>query len=401
MSWRTYTIQLVMVRGFKYRFYPTPEQKIALAKTFGCVRYAYNWGLNRRNTAWSERREGISYGQTSAALTELKRKPGMAWLNNVSCVPVQQALRHLQTAYVNLWENGAEYPTFKKKGSRQSAEFTRSGFQWKNGQLALAKIGKLDIRWSRRFSADPSTVTVSRTPAGRYYVSFCVDEPLPVMPEAAGQIGIDLGLTVFAAFSDGSKHHSPRPLRRKMAQLKRAQKTLSRKQKGSRNRAKARLRVAKIHQKISDVRHDDLHKLSIRLVRENQTIAVEDLNVRGMMANHSLAGAIADSGWGEFVRQLKYKSEWHGRTFVRIGRFYPSSKLCSVCGFKNDSMPLHIRKWQCPRCGVMHDRDVNAARNVLAAGLAVTACGGSVRPERRQRRAGSCRRSTNRLVACA
>jgi putative transposase len=390
-----------MVRGFKYRFYPTPEQKIALAKTFGCVRYAYNWGLNRRNTAWSERREGISYGQTSAALTELKRKPGMAWLNNVSCVPVQQALRHLQTAYVNLWENGAEYPTFKKKGSRQSAEFTRSGFQWKNGQLALAKIGKLDIRWSRRFSADPSTVTVSRTPAGRYYVSFCVDEPLPVMPEAAGQIGIDLGLTVFAAFSDGSKHHSPRPLRRKMAQLKRAQKALSRKRKGSRNRAKARLRVAKIHQKISDVRHDDLHKLSIRLVRENQTIAVEDLNVRGMMANHSLAGAIADSGWGEFVRQLKYKSEWHGRTFVRIGRFYPSSKLCSVCGFKNDSMPLHIRKWQCPRCGVMHDRDVNAARNVLAAGLAVTACGGSVRPERRQRRAGSCRRSTNRLVACA
>jgi putative transposase len=160
--------------------------------------------------------------------------------------------------------------------------------------------------------------------------------------------------------------------------------------------------VAKIHEKIADIRRDDLHKLSTRLVRENQTIAVEDLNVRGMMANHKLAGASGDSGWGEFVRQLKYKSEWHGRTFVRIGRFYPSSKLCSTCGFKNDSMPLDIREWQCPQCGVMHDRDVNAARNILAAGLAVTACGGSVRPERRQRRrAGSCRRSTNRLAACA
>jgi putative transposase len=159
--------------------------------------------------------------------------------------------------------------------------------------------------------------------------------------------------------------------------------------------------VAKIHQKVGDIRRDHLHKLTTDLVRENQTIAVEDLNVQGLMANHSLAGAIADSGWGEFVRQLKYKSEWHGRTFVRIGRFYPSSKLCSVCGFKNDSMPLHIREWQCPRCGVTHDRDVNAARNILAAGLAVTACGGSVRPERRQRPAGSCRRSTNRLAACA
>jgi len=390
-----------MVRGFQYRFYPTPEQRTALAKTFGCVRYAYNWGLSRRSTAWRERRERTSYGQTSAALTELKRQPEMAWLNEVSCVALQQTLRHLQTAYVNFWQNGAKYPTFKKRGKRQSAEFTRSGFQWKNGQLALAKIGKLDIRWSRHFSADPSTVTVSRTPAGRYYVSFRVDEPLEIFPMAEGAIGVDLGLTAFATLSDGIKHHAPRPQRRMMAQLKRAQKALSRKRKGSRNRAKARLRVAKIHQKVGDIRRDHLHKLTTDLVRENQTIAVEDLNVQGMMANHTLAGAIADSGWGEFVRQLKYKSEWHGRTFVRVGRFYPSSKLCSVCGFKNDSMPLDIREWQCPRCGVMHDRDVNAARNILAAGLAVTACGGSVRPERRQRRSGSCRRSTNRLAACA
>ena len=390
-----------MVRGFQYRFYPTRAQKTALAKTFGCARYVYNWALNLRSTAWRERQERIGYSRTSAALTELKRLPETAWLNEVSCVPVQQSLRHLQTAFVNFWQNGAGYPSFKKRNNRQSAEFTRSGFQWDGKTLSIAKTGPLHIRWSRRFSMYPSTVDVSRTPSGRYYVSFRVDEPLEAMPATEGAIGIDLGLACFATFSDSTKHQAPRPLRRKMAQLKRAQKALSRKQRGSRNRDRATLRVAKIHEKIADIRRDDLHKLSTRLVRENQTIAVEDLNVRGMMANHKLAGAIGDSGWGEFVRQLKYKSEWHGRTFVRIGRFYPSSKLCSTCGFKNDSMPLDIREWQCPQCGVMHDRDVNAARNILAAGLAVTACGGSVRPERRQRRAGSCRRSTNRLAACA
>jgi putative transposase len=390
-----------MVRGFQYRFYPTRAQKAVLAKTFGCARYVYNWALNLRSTAWRERQERIGYSRTSAALTELKRLPETAWFNEVSSVPVQQSLRHLQTAFVNFRQNGAEYPSFKKRGNRQSAEFTRSGFQWDGNTLTVAKIGKLAIRWSRRFSMHPSAVDLSRTPAGRYYVSFRVDEPLDPMPAAEGAIGIDLGLTCFAALSDGSKHEAPRPLRRKMAQLKRAQKALSRKRKGSKNRNKARIRVAKIHQKITDVRRDFLHNLSTRLVRENQTIAVEDLNVRGMMTNHSLAGAVGDSGWGEFVRQLQYKCEWHGRTFVHIDRWCPSSKTCSACGAVVDSLPLDVRAWTCPECGVEHDRDINAARNILAAGLAVIACGGDVRPERRSRRKGSRRRSTNRLVACA
>jgi putative transposase len=392
-----------MVRGFHYRFYPSPEQKIALAKTFGCARYAYNWGLNLRGTAWKERQERINYGAMSAALTELKRQPEVAWLNEVSSVPVQQSLRHLQTAFVNFWQNGAAYPNFKSKFNRQSAEFTRSAFQWDRGEATLAKIGKLDIRWSRRFSGQPSTIHVSRTPDGRHYISFRVDDPLPAMPEAAGEIGIDLGLTAFAVFSDGSKHPAPRPLRRKMAQLKRAQKALSRKKKGSANRKKARLRVAGIHQKIADIRRDDLHKLSTRLVRENQTIAIEDLNVRGMMANHCLAGAIGDSGWAELARQLAYKCEWHGRVLIRIGRFYPSSKLCSACGFQKASMPLDIREWQCPECRITHDRDVNAAKNILAVGLAESrnACGGSVSPVRPKGRAGNCRRSRNRSVRCA
>jgi putative transposase len=223
---------------------------------------------------------------------------------------------------------------------------------------------------------------VSRTPAGRYYISFRVDEPLAVLPEAFGLVGMDLGLTCFAAFSDGTMHQAPRPLRRKMAQLKRTQKALSRKRKGSKNRSKAKIRVAKIHQKIADIRGDDLHKLSTRLVRENQTIAIEDLNVRGMMANHSMAGAIGDSGWSELARMLEYKSAWHGRTFVRIDRWHPSSKLCSACGFQNDSISLDVREWRCPARGATHDRDVNAAKNILTVGLAESqnACGGSVRP---------------------
>lgn len=390
-----------MVRGFHYRFYPSSEQKTALAKTFGCSRYIYNWALNLRSKAWQERKERINYGATSAALTALKRQPDVEWLNEVSSVPTQQALRHLQTAFVNFWEHGADYPTFKRRDNRQSAEFTRSGFQWQNGNLTLAKIGCLKICWSRRFSAEPTTVHVTRTFAGRYYVSFRVDEPLSAMPPASGEIGIDLGLTCFAAFSDGTKHEAPRPLRRKMAQLKRAQKALSRKRKGSRNRIKARVRVAKIHQKISDIRRDYLHQLSTQLVRENQTLVVEDLNVRGMMANHCLAGAIGDSGWSELVRQLTYKSAWYGRILIRIDRWFPSSKLCSACEFRNEAMPLDIREWTCPQCGERHDRDTNAAKNILAAGLAVTARGGDVSPAPVKTGKGSCRRNANRLVAVA
>ena len=236
-----------------------------------------------------------------------------------------------------------------------------------------------------------------------------MDEPLPILAEASGQIGIDLGLTCFAAFPDGSKHQAPRPLRRKMAQLKRAQKALSRKQRGSKNRNKARIRVARIHQKISDIRRDDLHQLSTRLVRENQTIAVEDLNVRGMMALHSQAGAIGDSGWSELVRQLEYKSNWYGRTFVRIDRWFPSSQLCSACGWRYRELTREEREWTCQACGVHHDRDVNAARNILAEGLRIlavgladsNACGGSMRPAPVKTGVGNRLRSKNRSVCCA
>ena len=386
----------MVVRGFKYRCYPTPDQQVALARTFGCCRYVYNWALRLRTDAWFGQQRRVNYAQSSASLTELKRQPEVEWLNDVSSVPVQQSLRHLQGAFVNFWEKRAAYPSFKSKHARQSAEFTRSAFSWDGERLTLAKIGALKIKRSRQFTGDPSTVRISKTSAGRYFVAFQVDEPLPTMPRVDKAIGVDVGLTVFAAASDGSKFTAPRPLRRKMAQLKRAQQMLSRKQKGSKNRNKARIRVAKIHQKIYDIRNDFLHKLSTRLVRENQTIATEDLNVRGMLANHRLAQGIGDSGWSEFFRQLAYKCEWYDRTLVKIDRFYPSSKRCSQCGHIVEAMPLDVRTWTCPECGAIHDRDVNAARNILAAGQAVIACGDGVKPPRSQERRGIRPRSRNR-----
>ena len=390
-----------MVRGFQYRFYPTHEQTQMLARTFGCVRYVYNWALRVRTDAWFKKQQRVGYAKTSAMLTQLKHTPECEWLNEVSSVACQQSLRHLQDAFVNFWEKRAAYPGFKKRRNRQSAEFTKAAFTWDGQTCSISKLGNLKIRWSRRFSGQPTTVHVSRTPSGRYYVSFRVDEPVPAMPKAQGTIGIDLGLKSFIAISTGEIIDSPRPMRRKMAQLKRAQKALSRKQRGSKNRAKARLRLAKVHAHIGDIRKDFLHKLSTRLIRENQTIAVENLNVLGMMANHRLAGAIGDSGWGEFVRQLGYKSEWYGRTFVKIDRFYPSSKRCNDCGFVMKELPLDIRQWICPECGVDHDRDVNAARNILAAGLAVIACGDGVRPPRSKDRIGNRPRNRNRPEAYA
>ena len=390
-----------MVRGFKFRFYPTPEQGAALSRTFGACRFVYNFALALRTQAWYERKERINYPRTSAELTKLKKQPDTAWLNEISSVPTQQSLRSLQVAFVNFWEKRTGHPSFKKKGGKQSAEYTTSAFRWDGKVLSLAKIGPLKIKWSRRFVGKPSTVTVSKTPSGRYYVSFRVDEPLKTMPTADGSIGVDLGLTDFAVTSNGSKYQSPRPLRRKLAQLKRAQRAFSRKQKGSKNRAKARIRAAKIHQKISDIRQDFLHKLSTKLVRENQTIVIEDLNVRGMMANHCLAGSIGDSGWSEFTRQLAYKCAWYGRELIKIDRWFPSSKRCSQCGHIATSMPLNVRQWICPECGTEHDRDVNAAANISGAGLALKACGDGVRPKRPQGRKGNCLRSRNRSVGCA
>lgn len=372
-------------RAYRFRFYPTQAQEQVLAQTFGCARFAYNHMLRLRSDAWLQGQERIGYHATSAALTALKKTPEHAWLNEVSSVPVQQALRHLQTAFANFFAKRAKYPSFKRKNGPQSAEYTTSAFRWDAAkrEIRLAKMDDaLNIRWSRTIphTAKLTTVTVSKDSAGRYFVSLLCDDTVAPKPEAQGRVGIDLGLTHFAILSTGEKIAAPKTFRKNEARLARKQRALARAKLGSKNRAKWKLKVARLHAHITDARRDFLHKLSTRLISENQVIAVETLSVMNMKRNHSLAKSIGDASWSEFVRQLEYKAQWFGRTLVGIDRWYPSSKTCSACGHVQGKMPLDVRQWTCPQCGTIHDRDVNAARNILAAGLAVAAHGESVSP---------------------
>ncbi len=370
-------------RAYRFRFYPTPEQELILARTFGCARFAYNYMLRLRTDAWMQRQERVGYHETSAALTALKKTPEHAWLNEVSSVPVQQALRHLQTAFVNFWAKRAAYPSFKRKDGPQSAEYTTSAFKWDGKSLKLAKMdAPLAIRWSRTIpkAAKVTTVTVSRDTAGRYFVSLLCDDAVAAKPAAQGKVGIDLGLTHFAILSTGEKVAAPNTFRRYEKKLAKLQRRLAKKTKGSNRRKKAKLKVARLHAKIADSRRDFLHKLSTRLANENQVIAVESLSVSNMQKNRCLSKSISDAGWSEFLRQLEYKANWYGRELVGIDKWFPSSKRCSDCGYTMPKMPLNVRQWTCPECGSIHDRDVNAARNVLAAGLAVSARGEAVSP---------------------
>jgi putative transposase len=373
-------------RAFRYRFYPTEQQQQQLLRTFGCVRRVYNKALHARSEAWGREQRRMGYGETSALLTGWKQTDELAFLNEVSSVPLQQSLRHLQNAFTAFWDKRARYPRFKsRKRGKASAEYTRSAFRWRDGYLWLAKMAEpLDIRWSRPLpeGAEPSTVTVSRDPAGRWHVSLLVETTVEHLPASTEAIGVDAGLTALVTLSTGEKITNPRHERHDRQRLGRAQKVLSRKQNGSSNRAKARTKVARVHARISDRRWDVLHKLSTRLVRENQTIVIEDLNVRGMLRNHNLARVISDAGWSQLRAMLECKADWYGRTVIVVDRWFPSSKTCADCGHLLDTLPLGVREWTCPGCGGTHDRDVNAARNLLAAGRAVTACGDGVRPHR-------------------
>ena len=382
----------VVKRAYKYRFYPSPEQAAELLRTFGCVRKVWNLALEVRTAAWHQRHERITYVQSSALLTQWKTSEEFAYLNEVSSVPLQQALRHLQSAFAAFWDKRAGYPRSKsRKRSRQSAEYTRSAFRWRDGQLTLAKMSSpLQIRWSRPLpeDAEPSTVTVSRDAAGRWFVSLLCDCPIDPLASRDVVVGVDAGITSLVTLSTGEKVTNPRYERRDRARLARAQRRLSRKTKGSANRAKARVKVARVHARIGDRRRDFLHKLTTRLVRENQAVVIEDLSVQNMTRNHRLARAITDAAWADLRRMLEYKCAWYGRDLVVIDRWYPSSKTCSACGHVAASLPLSMRVWDCARCGAQHDRDLNAAQNIRAAGLAVIACGAGVRPQRDFSRAG-------------
>ena len=380
-----------MRTAYKCRAYPDQVQASVLNRTFGCVRVAWNRTLAWRRQRHHAEKTGKTYAQASAYLTAMKATEELTWLNEVSSVPLQQAIRHQQAAYTAFFAKRARYPRFKSRQGRQSAEYTRSGFRWRDGALFLAKMdAPLPFTWSwpgiDPATIDPSTVTVSRDPCGRWYVSFAVDVPGPEQLPATGRVaGVDLGVTDFAVTSDGQRIANPRHLERRARNLARYQRRMARCQRGSANRAKARAKVARAHRKVRAARSDFLHKASTSLVRGYDVIVLEDLAVTNMIRNRTLAKAISDCGWGTFRAMTAYKAARYGRHVIIADRWYPSSKTCSACGHLLASLSLKTRTWQCPSCGIRHDRDHNAAKNILAAGLAVTggnpghACGADVR----------------------
>jgi putative transposase len=377
-----------MLKAFKYRIYPTTEQSVLLAKSFGCARWFYNYALNLTSKTYKQTGKGLSRNEIINLLPSLKKE--YEWLTEAPSQVLQQAALNLSSAFLNFFEGLAQYPNFKKKQNKQSIRFPQ-GCNLKDDVLVLPKIGKVYCKVSRQPEGTLKSVTVSVNPSGEYFTSCLYDDgkDLPEKSLEGKAVGIDVGLTHFAITSDGTKHGNPKYSRKHEKRLARKQKQLSRKQKGSNNCNKARVKVAKVHSKIVRCREDFLHKLSRKLVDKNQVIVVENLAVRNMVKNHNLAKSISDAGWGQFCTMLKYKSEWEGKNYVEVDRFFPSSKTCNNCLNRVDSLSLDIRSWQCPKCGEKHDRDINAAKNIrdeglriLAVGHTATASGGRVRPSK-------------------
>lgn len=385
-----------MKARWTFRCYPTPEQEQHLARTFGCVRYVWNWALALRSEGFRQGQR-IGYPETDRRMTALKRQPETAWLNEVSSVCLQQSLRDLQTAFSNFFDKRAAYPAFKKKTGYQSANYAAQGFRFDAArrQLSLAKLGALKVKWSRRQIPAPSSVRLIRKPSGKYFVSLVVDvQPAP-LPSTGQSVGIDFGINRLATLSTGEKVGNPRHGQRWQRRLAFYQKQLARATKGSKRRARIRRHVARLHEKIADSRLDTLHQFSTTLVRAYDTIYLEDLHLRGLAKNHCLARSLSDASLGQAARLIEEKAERTGKTVVRIDRWYPSSKLCSACGHLLHSLPLSTRQWTCPQCGQVHDRDANAAANILAVGQTVTAHGDGVRAARSTDREARRQRSAN------
>ncbi|MGP3735012.1 RNA-guided endonuclease InsQ/TnpB family protein [Streptomyces sp. GDS52] len=375
---------------YNYRAYPDAAQRHALARAFGCARVVWNDCLRDRKEAHAARLPYVTSAELSRLrITQAKRTTERAWLADVSAVVLQQALRDLDTAYKNFFDSltgrrrGRKMgpPRYKsKKDTRQSIRLNSNAFSLQDdGTVYVAKVGNLKVKWSRRLPTAPTSVTVTKDSCGRYFLSFVVDTAPDVLPDVETDAGIDLGLSAFAVLSDGQKIASPRFLRRAERKLKRLQRELSRKQKGSKNRAKARSRVARQHARVADRRRDFHHQASTQIIRDSQAVYVEDLSVSGL-GRTRLAKSVHDAGWSAFTRMLEYKAVKHGRTFARVDRFFPSSQVCSACGFRDGPKPLHVREWACRECGTVHDRDHNAARNVLVEGRRIVAAGRAETP---------------------
>lgn len=361
-------------KAYKFRLYPTGEQINLLAQHFGCSRFVYNNFLRQRIDFYAEskgkEKQGLNYHDTAIMLTQLKKQPEFVWLNDVNAQSLQQSLRRLDVAYNNFFNKRAKFPKFKSKHKRQSF-LVPQGFKvdFEKGLLYIPKFKPIKIILHRQPEGIMKSINISKTPSGKYFASIlCEIEKIVKPKENGNQIGIDLGLKSFLVNSDSERFESPKFLRKSEGRLKRLQQLLSRKKKGSNRRNKARIKVACMHEKIANQRKDFLHKLSRRLVSDNQAIFAEDLNVKGLVTNHCLAKSISDSGWSEFIRQIKYKSEWEGVYFGQIDRFFPSSKRHNACGWINASLSLKDKEWVCQCCGQVVDRDFNAAQNILQFG---------------------------------
>jgi putative transposase len=350
---------------YRYRIYPNVAQRQALAQTFGCVRYVYNFVLALR------KEQKMNYAESDRRLTALKQN--IEWLYDVSCVPLQQGLRDQQTAFKNFFDRRAQFPSFRKKSNRQTARYTRSAFSLIGGKLSLGRMpGLIKVKWSRDLPTEPSSVTIEHMPDGRYFASFVVEINPEELPARNKQCGVDMGISDVVTWSDGYKS-GRLDMSKEDAKLARLQRKMSRAKKGGSNRAKLRKKVARQYARIRDIRQYFLHKESLKIVRNHDRVAVEDLAIKNMVRNKKLAKAISYASWGELVRMIEYKLDWYGGTIVKIDRWYPSSKTCSSCGYEAEQLPLSIRTWDCPECHATLDRDVNAAINILAVGQTVWA----------------------------
>jgi putative transposase len=375
---------LTQVRqGFRFRFYPNKEQELLLRKTLGCSRFVWNYFLDLRQKSWKQENKSLSYYDTAKILTQLKKEPEYSWLSEVSIIPLRYSIYDLDGTYKKFFKGNCGYPNFKKKSRTNSIGLDTSAFSIKNGKFFIAKNKQpLNIRFHRQLPQNQEIkyIHIILEPYGKWYVSFNLEVSIQPLPPSQNQIGIDLGITTFATTSNGDKIKSP-DLKKEYQKLKKLQRRFSKKQKGSNNRYKARLKVARQHERIKFIRLNFHHQVSRKLVNENQVIVLEDLKIKNMVKNRKLSRAISEQGWYQFKSFIQYKCNWYGRELIIINQWYPSSKTCSSCGSIQTKMPLNVREWTCPDCGLVHDRDINAAKNILAVGTTVSACGDSVRPK--------------------